>query len=66
MQPIWAWLMSAHLPNAVLLVDHFHVVKRFQEKLTQLRCALFRETEDEQQKNTLKGTRWLLLKNKEK
>ena len=57
--------VQAHLPNAVLVVDHFHVVKRFQEKLTQLRCALFRQTEDEQQKNTLKETRWFLLKNKE-
>jgi len=53
-----------NLPNAVLVLDHFHVVKAFQEKLTDLRRDLYsKATEDA--KDVLKGSRWLLLKNPE-
>ena len=53
-----------NLPNAVLVLDHFHVVKAFQEKLTDLRRDLYaKATEDA--KAVLKGSRWLLLKNPE-
>ena len=54
-----------HLPNAVIVIDYFHVVKRFGEKLTELRRELHHQATDKLQKDTLKGTRWLLLKNKE-
>ena len=50
---------------AILVFDHFHVVKLFNEKLTQLRRDLYREAVDLLQKEVLKGTRWLLLKNPE-
>lgn len=51
------------LPEARLVLDRFHVVKLFNEKLTQLRRDLYREATDQLHKAVLKGTRWLLLKN---
>jgi len=50
-----------NLPNAELVLDHFHLVKWFNEKLTRLRRELYREA-DQIGKNVLKGSRWLLLK----
>jgi transposase len=57
--------VSAHLPKAVIVFDRFHVVKLFNDKLSDLRRALYREATDVQHKAVLKGTRWLLLKNAE-
>ncbi len=57
--------VRANLPKAVIVFDHFHVVKLFNEKLSDLRRALYREATDVQHKEVLKGTRWLLLKNAE-
>ena len=50
-----------HLPEADLVLDHFHLVKWFNEKLSTLRRQLYREA-DTLGKATLKGSRWLLLK----
>jgi transposase len=57
--------VALNLPKAILVFDHFHVIKLFNEKLTQLRRTLYREAVDLLQKEVLKGTRWLLLKNPE-
>ena len=57
--------VSAHLKDAVIVFDHFHVIKLFNEKLSELRRALYREATDVLHKEVLKGTRWLLLKNPE-
>jgi transposase len=54
--------VSTHLPEAKIVFDRFHVVKLFNEKLTQLRRDLHREATDTLHKKVLKGTRWLLLK----
>jgi transposase len=54
--------VSAHLPGAKIVFDRFHVMKLFNEKLSDLRRALHREATDVLQKKVLKGTRWLLLK----
>jgi transposase len=54
-----------HLPRAVHVFDHFHVVKLFNDKLSAFRRELYRELSDEGQRRILKGTRWLLLKNPE-
>jgi transposase len=54
-----------NLPKAVHVFDHFHVIKLYNEKLTAFRRELFRELTDEGQRQILKGTRWLLLKNPE-
>lgn len=57
--------VEAHLPEAAIVFDHFHVIKLMNEKLTALRRDLFREAIEGLQKNVLKGIRWLLLKNPE-
>src|SRR5262249_18597056 len=57
--------VRAHLPRAVIVFDHFHVVKLFNDKLSGLRRLLYREATEVQHKEVLKGIRWLLLKNAE-
>jgi transposase len=57
--------VSIHLPKAKIVFDHFHVINLFNEKLSELRRALYREATEVMHKQVLKGTRWLLLKNPE-
>jgi transposase len=57
--------VTAHLSQAKIVFDHFHVIKLFNDKLSDLRRALDREATDGMHKDVLKGTRWLLLKNSE-
>jgi|SRR5215469_10162972 len=57
--------VATQLPQAKIVFDHFHVVKLFNDKLSDLRRALYREATDVMHKEVLKGTRWLLLKNPE-
>jgi transposase len=57
--------VRANLPKAAIVFDRFHVVKLFNDKLSDLRRALYREATEVQHKEVLKGTRWLLLKNAE-
>jgi transposase len=54
-----------HLPRAVHVFDHFHVIKLFNDKLSNFRRELYREATGALHKAILKGTRWLLLKNPE-
>jgi transposase len=63
MSPAYMSAVLEHLPGAAIVFDHFHVVKLFNDKLSDLRRDLYREAKDELQKDVLKGTRWLLLKN---
>jgi len=63
MSPAYMSAVMSHLPKATIVFDHFHVVKLFNDKLSDLRRDLYREAKDELQKDVLKGTRWLLLKN---
>ena len=54
-----------HVPKAKIVFDHFHVIKLFNEKLSDFRRELYREAVERLHKDILKGTRWLLLKNPE-
>lgn len=65
MSPAYISAISENLPKAAIVFDHFHVVKLFNDKLSDLRRKLHRETTDVLQKEILKGTLWLLLKNPE-
>jgi transposase len=65
MSPAYISAVSTYLPRAILVFDHFHIIKLFNEKLSDLRRDLYREAADKLHKNVLKGTRWLLLKNPE-
>jgi transposase len=65
MSPAYIDAVTTHLPKATLVFDRFHVMKLFNEKLSNLRRDLYRETTDMLHKQVLKGTRWLLLKRPE-
>jgi transposase len=57
--------VTEHLPKAVIVFDHFHVIKLFNERLSDLRRDLYHQIKHQGQKRVIKGTRWLLLKNSE-
>jgi len=48
-----------------LVFDRFHVIKLYNDKLSDLRREMYRELKDSMKKNALKGVRWLLLKRPE-
>jgi transposase len=56
--------VSTYLPKAKIVFDRFHVVKLFNEKLSDLRRSLYHQANDARKK-VLKGSRWLLLKSPE-
>jgi transposase len=57
--------ITENLPEAALVFDRFHVVKLFNDRLSDFRRELQRQAEEGLHKDVLKGTRWLLLKNPE-
>lgn len=65
MSPAYIGAVRDHLPDAVIVFDHFHIIKLLNEKLSELRREMYREATDKLHKDVLKGTRWLLLKNPE-
>ena len=62
MSPAFIQAVSTNLPNAALVFDRFHVMKLFNDKLSDLRREMFREATDKLGRQVLKGTRYLLLK----
>lgn len=52
-----------HLPNAALVIDHFHVVKLMNDKIDKLRRQTVHMEKDRNKRRVIKGTRWLLLRN---
>lgn len=65
MSPAYRSAVLEHLPKATLVFDRFHIMKLLNEKLTELRRALYVEATGPLGKTVLKGIRWLLLKNPE-
>jgi transposase len=65
MSPAYIDAVTTYLPGATLVFDRFHVIKLYNDKLSELRRDLYRELKDTMQKKTLKGVRWLLLKRPE-
>ena len=65
MSPAYFEAVLTNLPQATLVFDRFHVMKLFNDKLSNFRRELHRETTDMLHKEVLKGTRWLLLKRPE-
>ena len=61
MSPAYALAVRENLPRAVLVNDRFHVIKLYNEMLTELRRELYHEA-PVFQRQVLKGVRWLLLK----
>lgn len=67
MWPAYINAAQKHCSNVDIVFDKFHVIKKFGEVLIKLRCAEYRKAvkaEDEKGQQILKGTKWLLLKNK--
>jgi len=62
MSPAYLAAVLEHLPQATVVFDRFHVIKLYNEKLSQLRRQVQNGAEA-MGKKVLKGTRWLLLKN---
>jgi len=65
MSPAYIDAVTTHLSEATLVFDHFHVIKLYNDKLSELRRALHRQLTESMQKDVLKGVRWLLLKRPE-
>src|ERR1700681_3215155 len=65
MAPSYILAVQTQIPWAVLVFDHFHVIKLFNEKLSRLRRDLYHQATGPLQQRVLKCTRWLLLKNPE-
>jgi len=63
MSPSYIAAVLENLPESTIVFDRFHVIKLYNDKLSELRRAIHREAEGPLQKKVLKGTRWLLLKN---
>lgn len=55
--------VRAKLSHAKVVVDRFHVAKQLNEQLTKLRRVIQRKA-DEVTRGVLKGSRWLLVKNR--
>ena len=65
MSPAYWCAVKTNLPEAAIVYDRFHVMKLYNEKLSDLRRELFHEITTKQGRQALKGIRWLLLKNPE-
>ena len=59
-----SWIKET-LPDAIIVYDHFHLIKLMNDKLNTIRRRTMAQLEEEQ-KASLKNKRWLLLKNIEK
>jgi len=66
MSPAYIKAIRENLTNTAIVFDHFHVIKLFNEKLSDFRRKLFNITEEMLPRKVLKGTRWLLLTAKER
>jgi transposase len=65
MSPAYIDAVATNLPHATVVFDRFHVMKLYNDKLSDLRRELHHEAVDKMHKDVLKGTRWLLLKRPE-
>lgn len=66
MSPAYIKAIRENLKETAIVFDHFHVIKMFNEKLSEFRRHLFNITKELLPKSVLKGTRWLLLTARER
>lgn len=66
MSPAYIAAVEKNLTGAVIVFDHFHVIKLYNERLSDFRRTLYHQIKDKRQQKVIKGTRWLLLKNPDK
>jgi transposase len=60
----YAQAVTASLPNACIVADRFHVMKNLNDQVTSARREIQRNLPEDTQQ-TLKGCRWLLVRNLE-
>lgn len=65
MSPAYIQAVTTNMPQVGIVFDHFHVIKYFNDKLSDLRRQLYHQTKERQERQELKGLRWILLKNPE-
>ena len=65
MSPAYLSAVIENLSGSTIVFDRFHVVKLFNEKLSDFRRKLYNLLANTGQQKLLKGVRWLLLKNPE-
>ncbi len=63
MSPAYISAVMENLPEAAIVFDHFHVIKLYNDRLSEFRRQLHHQVSTAMQKKVIKGTRWLLLKN---
>ena len=65
LSPAYTAAVEKELSDSVIVYDHFHVIKLFNDMLTKARRELYNKLPDKEQKAALKGIRYLLLKRPE-
>lgn len=65
MWPAYISAVSEHLPEAEIVFDRFHITKKVNEALDEVRKSMYREEEELGLRKVIKGTRWILLANNE-
>lgn len=61
MSPAYIKAVREYLKEKAIVFDHFHVIKLFNEKLSDFRRQPYNNTGDSLKRRDIKGTRWLLL-----
>ena len=65
LSPAYTAAVEKHLPNALIVYDHFHLIKLFNDLLSKARRDLFNKLTDKESQKVVKGIRFLLLKRSE-
>jgi transposase len=63
MWPAYISSVMKNCPDADIVFDHFHIKKKVNEALDEVRRSLYRDEEELNKRTVIKGTRWLLLRN---
>jgi transposase len=66
MWPAYIESVKDHMPEVPVIYDRFHIVRKMNEALSEIRKELYRRETDVNNKKVIKGTRWILLKRNEK
>jgi transposase len=62
MSPAYTKAVKDNLGISVIVYDHFHIIKLYNEKMSNLRRTLFNSNISDESRSVLKGSRWLILK----
>lgn len=66
MWPAYIGSVLAHCPSAAIVFDRFHIIRKLNDAIDETRRLLFNEEKDMNKRKIIKGTRWLLLRKRDK